>query len=109
MPRSTYYRLRGEPEPEEAEDPISDAVEDEFRRSGGRYGARRIKRALARRGVTASRRRIGKAMKSRNLASCYSKARFRPRPSKPNEAETPNVLNREIGRASCRERVSSPV
>ena len=51
MPRSTYYRLRGEPEPEEAEDPISDAVEDEFRRSGGRYGARRIKRALARRGL----------------------------------------------------------
>lgn len=100
MPRSTYYRLRGEPEPEEAEDPISDAVEDEFRRSGGRYGARRIKRALVRRGVTASRRGIGEAMKSRNLASCYSKARFRPRPSKPNEAETPNVLNREFdGRA----------
>ena len=96
MPRSTYYRLRGEPEPEETGDPIADAVEEEFRRSGGRYGARRIKRALAKREIVASRRRIGAIMKSRNLASCYTKAKFRPRPEKPNEAGLPNVLNREF-------------
>ena len=96
MPRSTYYRLRGEPEREGTEDPIADAVVEEFRKSGGRYGARRIKRALSKRKITASRRRIGKAMKSRNLASCYTKAKFRPHPDRPNEAELPNVLNREF-------------
>ena len=96
MPRSTYYRLRDEPGPEEAEDPIADAVEEEFRKSGGRYGARRIKRALAKRKITASRRRIGEAMKLRNLASCYTKAEFKPHPGKPDEAELPNVLNREF-------------
>lgn len=96
MPRSTYYRLRDEPEREEAEDPIADAVEEEFRKSGGRYGARRAKRALAKRKITASRRRIGEAMKPRDLASCYTKAKFEPHPGKPNEAELPNVLNREF-------------
>lgn len=96
MPRSTYYRLRGKPEHGAAEDPIADAVEEEFRKSGGRYGARRIKRALAKRKITASRRRIGEAMKSRNLASRYAKAKLRPHPGKPNEAELPSVLNREL-------------
>ena len=96
MPRPTYYRLRGEPEPGPAEDPIADAVGEEFRKSGGRYGARRIKRALAKRGVTASRRRIGEVMKSRNLASRYTKAKFKPHPDRHNEADLPNVLNREF-------------
>ncbi len=35
-------------------------------------------------------------MKLRNLASCYTKAKFKPHPGKPNEAELPNVLNREF-------------
>ena len=70
MPRSTYYRLRNEPDPEERTDPIADAVEEEFRKNGGRYGARRIKKALAKRKIVASCRRIGKVMESRNLASC---------------------------------------
>ena len=46
VPRSTCYRLRDEPEDAGDEDPIADAVEEEFDKSGGRYGARRIKRAL---------------------------------------------------------------
>ena len=96
MPRSTYYRLRGEPDPGRAEDPIAGAVEEEFARSKGRYGARRIKKALARRGIVASRRRIGRVMKAHGLASCYAKAKFRPHPDKPNGAELPNVLDREF-------------
>lgn len=35
-------------------------------------------------------------MKPRNLTSCYAKAKFRPHPGRPNEAELPNVLNREF-------------
>ena len=96
MPRSTYYRLRGEPEPEVAEDPIADDVERVFRENRGRYGARRIKRELAKDGIKASRRRIGEIMKSRGLVSCYARAKFRPHPDRPNEAELPNVLNREF-------------
>lgn len=46
--------------------------------------------------MTASRRRIGEAMELRNLASCCTKAKFKPRPGKPDEAELPNVLNREF-------------
>lgn len=37
MPRSTYYRLRDEPGDAGDEDPIADAVEEEFDKSGGRY------------------------------------------------------------------------
>ena len=107
MPRSTYYRLRNEPDPEERTDPIADAVEEEFRKSGGRYGARRIKKAPAKREIVASRRRIGEVMKSRNLASCYTKAKFKPRPDRPNEAELPNVLDREFDGHAPRTRIAS--
>lgn len=109
MPRATYYRLRGKPLPEAPEDPLSDAVEGEFLRSGGRYGARRVKAALAKRGVTASRRRIGGIMASRGLSSCHAKARYRPHPGRPNEGELPNVLNREFdGHAPRTHVVSDP-
>lgn len=96
MPRSTYYRMRSRPEESPGEDPIADAVEEEFRKSGGRYGTRRLKKALARRGILASRRRVGRVMRARGLSSCYSKARFRPHPARPNEADLPNVLGREF-------------
>jgi hypothetical protein len=48
--------LRGRLKPEEPEDPIAEAVEEEFSKSGGRYGTRRIKRALAKRRILASSR-----------------------------------------------------
>lgn len=96
MPRSTYYRLRGARGSAPAEDALSDPVQEEFEKSKGRYGARRIKKALARRGINASRRRIGRIMRARGLSSCHSKAKFRPRPSRPNEATLPNVLAREF-------------
>lgn len=96
MPRSTYYRLPGCQEPEEAEDPFCNAVEEEFEKSGGRYGSRRIKRALAARGIEASRRRRAYAMCRRGLVSCHTKTKFKPHSDRPNEADLPNVLNREF-------------
>lgn len=107
MPRPTYCRLRGEPEPEETGDPIADAVEEESRRGGGRCGARGMKRALAKRKIVASRRRIGAIMKPRNLASCYAKAKLRPHPEKPNEAGPPNVPNRGFDGHAPHARIAS--
>lgn len=107
MPRSTCCRLRGEPEPEETGDPIADAVEEEFRRSGGRCGARGIKRALAKRKIVASRRGIGAIMKPRSLTSCYAKAKFRPHPEKPSGAGLPNVPNRGFDGHAPHARIAS--
>lgn len=107
MPRSTCCRLRGEPEPEGTGDPIAGAVEEESRRSGGRHGARRIKRALAKRKIVASRRRIGAIMKPRNLTSCYTKAKFRPHPEKPSGAGPPNVPNRGFDGHAPHARIAS--
>lgn len=107
MPRSTCCRLRGEPEPEETGDPIAGAIGEELRRGGGRHGARRIKRALAKRKIVASRRGIGAIMKSRNLASCYAKAKLRPHPEKPSEAGPPNVPSRGFDGHAPHARIAS--
>lgn len=96
MPRSTYYRLRDEGDPVEEADPIDGAVREEFERSSRRYGARRIKRALERRGIVASRRRIRRSMRSQGLRSRYQRKAFRPHAARPNEAAVPNVLGREF-------------
>ena len=47
---------------------------------------------LARKGVTASRRRITRITHENNLVSSYTKAGYKPRSPKVNEAEVPNVL-----------------
>lgn len=71
-------------------------MREEFERSGGRYGGRRIKARLERRGIVASRRRVRRSMRRQGLSSCYQRKAFRPHPSKPNEADLPNVLDREF-------------
>ena len=96
VPRSTYYWVLGHPEAEPAPDPIEQDVVDAFESGRREYGAPRIKRALARRGVVASRRRIARIMKARGLVSSYTKAKFKPARTKANEAELPNILNREF-------------
>ena len=86
VPRSTYYWVLGHPEAEPAPDPIEQDVVDAFESGRREYGAPRIKRALARRGVVASRRRIARIMKARGLVSSYTKAKFKPARTKANEA-----------------------
>ena len=56
----------GRPGTERA-DPVTDDVRAVRRDSRERYGARKIKAALERRGVTASRRRIGGIMRERGM------------------------------------------
>nr|WP_304321806.1 IS3 family transposase [Bifidobacterium catenulatum] len=78
----------GHPEAERV-DPIAGDVRAVRRDSRERYGARKIKAALERRGVTASRRRIGSIMRERGM-----RARMR--------ADGPNRTGRGPTRRSSR-------
>lgn len=96
VPRSTYYAMRGRTEPAEAPDPAAEEVATAFEESRGRYGARKIKASLARRGIVLSRRRIGRIMKGKGLVSAYADAKFKPSRSSADEADAPNIVNREF-------------
>ncbi len=95
VPRSTYYWMTGHPETERV-DPIAGDVRAVWRDSRERYGARKIKAALERRGVTASRRRIGNIMREQGMTSAYARRRFKPHKTRVNEAKLANLLDREF-------------
>lgn len=77
-------------------DPIAGDVHAIWRDSHERYGARKIKAALERRGVTASRRRIVNIMKRRGMTSVYARRTFKPHKTRVNEARLANILAREF-------------
>ena len=77
-------------------DPIAGDVHAVRRDSHERYGARKIKAALERRGVTASRRRIVNIMKRRGMTSAYARRTFKPHRTRVNEARLANILDREF-------------
>jgi transposase InsO family protein len=59
-----------------------------------------MKRALAREGKTASRRRIARIMKENGLSSAYSIRKFKPHAGKVDPSDAPNVVARDFsGRA----------
>ena len=95
VPRSTYYWMIEHPEAERV-DPIAGDVHAVWRDSHERYGARKIKAALERRGVTASRRRIVNIMKRRGMTSAYARRTFKPHKTRVNEARLANILDREF-------------
>ena len=95
VPRSTYYWMIEHPEAERV-DPIAGDVHAIWRDSHERYGARKIKAALERRGVTASRRRIVNIMKRRGMTSAYARRTFKPHKTRVNEAWLANILDREF-------------
>ena len=66
VPRPTYYWMTGHPGTERA-DPIAGDVRAVRRDGRERYGARKIKATLERKGVTASRRRIGNIMREQGM------------------------------------------
>ena len=70
-PRSTYYHLRSHPETPPAPDPIEPDVLAAHAESRGRYGSRKVKASLERRGISASRRRIARIMRENGLSSAY--------------------------------------
>ena len=85
VPRSTHYRMLAHPPRPKAPDPIEPDVLGAFEASRGGYGARRLKVALERAGITASRRRICRIMRENGLASaCSGRApRGGARPARP--------------------------
>ena len=96
VPRATYYWMASHPERERPRDPISDDVVRAFEEGFREYGAPKIKRVLERRGIVASRRRITRIMRENGLVSAYSRKKYRPAGSKPNESPLPNLLDRRF-------------
>ena len=95
VPRSTYYHMLANPPAPPAPDPIEPDVLGAFGAARGGYGARRLKVALARSGITASRRRICRILRENGLASAYSgRAPGASRPAAPPDAA--NVLGRGL-------------
>lgn len=88
-------------------DPLAADVVRLHAANRGEYGARKMKRALACEGKTASRRRIARIMKENGLSSAYSIRTFKPHAGKVNPSGAPNVVARDFssrapGRTSAR-------
>lgn len=96
VPRSTYYSMRGRTDGPKEPDPLTSEVVSAYEAGRRAYGTRKIKAALERRGLCASRRRIGRIMRENGLVSAYSKAKFKSHAGKVNEADAPNVVAREF-------------
>lgn len=95
VPRSTYYWMIEHPEAERV-DPIAGDVHAVRCDSHERCGAGKIKAALERRGVTASRRRIVDIMKRRGMTGAYARRRSEPHRTRADEARLANILGREF-------------
>ena len=93
LPRSTYYYEEKE---RKSEDDLTTTIIDIFQKSRQNYGTRKIKVELKKLGHQVSRRRIGRSMNEQGLVSNYTVAQFKPHPTKCNETEQKNELNREF-------------
>ena len=98
--------MTGHPETERV-DPIAGDVHAVRCDSHERYGVRKIKAALERRGVTASRRRIGNIMREQGMTSAYARKRSEPHRTRVNEARLANILDREFDGYEPRTRLAS--
>lgn len=87
--------MTGHPETEHV-DPIAGDVRAIRRDSRERYGARKIKAALERKGVIASRRRIGGIMHEQGMTSAYTRRRSEPHGTRADEAKHANLPDREF-------------
>ena len=97
VPRSTSYWMTGHPGTERA-DPVAGDVRAVWRDSRGRYGARKIKAALEKRGVTASGRRIGGIMREQGMTSAYARGRSEPHRTRADEAKLANLSDPRVRR-----------
>ena len=85
--------MTGHPGTERA-DPIAGDVRAVRRDGRERHGARKIKAALERRGVTASRRRIGGIMREQGMTGACARGRSEPHRTRADEARLANLLDR---------------
>ncbi|HDG6000062.1 TPA: IS3 family transposase [Staphylococcus aureus] len=63
-----------------------------------RFGTRQIENNLNDKGLTVSRRKIGRIMQKYNLVSVYTKAKYKNHPKETNEKLIKNHLNRTFNR-----------
>ena len=89
--------MTGRPGTERA-DPIAGDVRAVRRDGRERYGAKKIKAALERKGVTASRRRIGDIMREQGMTSADERGRSEPHRTRVNEARLANLLDPRVRR-----------
>ena len=85
--------MTGHPGTERA-DPIAGDVRAVRRDGRERYGVRKIKAALERKGVTASRRRIGNIMREQGMTGAYARGRSEPHGTRADEARLANLPDR---------------
>lgn len=106
-PRSAHCRMPAHPPRPKAPDPIEPDVLGAFEASRGGYGARRLKVALERAGIAASRRGICRIMREDGLSSaCSGRApKGGDLPVRPPSAE--NVLARSFDGRAPRTRVAA--
>ena len=97
VPRSACYWMTGHPEAERA-DPIAGDVRAVRRDGRERHGARKIKAALERKGVTASRRRIGDIMREQGMTGAYARGRSEPHRTRADEAGLANLPDPRVRR-----------
>ena len=97
VPRSTYCWMTGHPGTERA-DPIAGDVRAVRCDGRERHGARKIKAALERRGVTASRRRIGGIMREQGMTGAYARGRSEPHRTRADEAGLANLPDPRVRR-----------
>ncbi|KRF59801.1 transposase [Bacillus sp. Soil768D1] len=93
LSRSTYYY---EAKEQTSEDDVTNAILDIFDKNRKAYGTRKIKVELKKRGLTVSRRRIGRIMKEQGLVSSYTVAQYKPQKTSCNESDQANELNQEF-------------
>ena len=91
--RSTYYyEVVAKPD----ESALSEAVQTVFHQNRRAYGSRKIRVELQKIDIFASRRRISRIMKQKELYSAYSRSHFKGYKGKSNESTIPNELNRQF-------------
>lgn len=91
--RSTYYYERRERQDDQE---LEEAVQLAYDENRHVYGQRKLKRVLHRKGLAASRRRIGRIMRKRGLVSAYTRKKYRVHATKSNESASPNLLARNF-------------
>lgn len=100
VPGSAYCSMRGRRDEPKRPDPLTPEVFPACESNRSVYGARKIEAVLERRGLCASRRRIGRIMKENGLVGAYAKAKLKAHAGNHSEADPPNIVAREFdGRA----------
>lgn len=92
-----YYHLNKEPSGCLKENQIIEKyIKEIFRLSRNNYGTRKIKIELGKLGYQVSRKRIARIMRENSLVSNYTVAHYKVHKTKSNDADIPNLVDRDF-------------